>query len=152
MKLYKIICQHTYLSLVEITFYANFLRIIKLMEKQRNPNPNPKTIQDGGYWLFPYKLYYTQRVLTYYFLVCYHLYTNIDKISGQLRDNDERKYTNVEVVCIQMLDFETLSSKLEVSESNSWQMTSISKTTSLQREPILTMFFTINLSPLLVTK
>ena len=57
-----------------------------------------------------------------------------------------------EVVCFQMLDFGTSNSKLEVSKSTSWKITSFSKTTSLQREPFLTMFFTINLSPLLVTK
>ena len=57
-----------------------------------------------------------------------------------------------EVVCVQMVDFETSSSKSEVSKSNSWIMTSFSKATSLQREPFLTMFYTTNLSPLLVTK
>ena len=57
-----------------------------------------------------------------------------------------------EVVCFQMLDFETSSSKSEVSKSNSWKITFFSKTTSLQSEPFLTMFYTINLSPLLVTK
>ena len=56
------------------------------------------------------------------------------------------------VVCFQMLDFETSNSKLEVWKSNSWKITSFSKTTSLQREPFHTMFYTINLSPLLVTK
>ena len=35
----------------------------------------------------------------------------------------------------QMLDFETSSSKSEVSKSNSWEITSFSKTTLLQREP-----------------
>ena len=49
------------------------------------------------------------------------------------------------VVCWQMLDFETSNSKLEVSKSNSWKITSFSKTTSLQRERFLT-FYTINLS------
>ena len=44
------------------------------------------------------------------------------------------------------------NSKLEVSKSNSWKATPFSKTTSLQREPFLTMFYTTNLSPLLVTK
>ena len=57
-----------------------------------------------------------------------------------------------EVVCFQMLDFEIANSKSEVSKSNSWKITSFSKTTSLQREPFLTMFYTINLSPILVTK
>ena len=56
------------------------------------------------------------------------------------------------VVCFQMLDLETSNSKLEVSKSNSWKITSLSKTTPLQREPFLTMFYTTNLSPLLVTK
>ena len=51
-----------------------------------------------------------------------------------------------------MLDFETSSSKSEVSKSNSRKITSFSKTIALQREPFLTMFYTINLSPLLIAK
>ena len=46
------------------------------------------------------------------------------------------------VVCFQMLDFETPNCKPEVSKSNSWKITSFSKTTLLQREPFLTMFYT----------
>ena len=57
-----------------------------------------------------------------------------------------------EVVCFQMLDFETSNSKLEVLKSNLWKITSFSKTTLLQRELFLTMCSTINLSPLLVSK
>ena len=57
-----------------------------------------------------------------------------------------------EVVCFQMLGFETSNSKLEVSKSNWWKITSFSKTTPLQLEPFLTMFYITNLSPLLVTK
>ena len=57
-----------------------------------------------------------------------------------------------EVVCFQMLDFETSNSKSEVSKSNAWKITSFSKTMLLQREPFLTVFYTINSSPLLVTK
>ena len=62
----------------------------------------------------------------------------------------KKKTLSHEVVCFQMLDFETSNSKsegLEITEKYSF-----SKTTSLQREPFLTMFYTINLSPLLVTK
>ena len=51
-----------------------------------------------------------------------------------------------------MGDFETLNSKSGVSKSNSWKITSFLKTMSLQREPFLTMFHTINLSLLVVTK
>ena len=40
----------------------------------------------------------------------------------------------------------------EVSKSNSRKITSFSKTTLLQREPFFTMFYTMNCSPLLVTK
>ena len=61
----------------------------------------------------------------------------------------EKKPWSHEVVCFQMLDFEISDSKLEVSKSNSF--TSFSKTMLLQREPFPTMFYTINLSPLLVT-
>ena len=44
-----------------------------------------------------------------------------------------------EVVCFQMLDFETSNSKLEVSKSNSWKITSL-ENRALQREPFLTTF------------
>ena len=85
-----------------------------------------------------------------------HEITNLWKFelnrSSKLRDNNERKNTlSHGVVCFQMLDFETSNSKLEVSKSNSWKITSFSKTTPLEREPLLTMFYTINLS-LLDTK
>ena len=51
-----------------------------------------------------------------------------------------------------MLAFETSKSNSEVSKSISWNIISLSNTTSLQREPFLTIFYTINLSQLLVTK
>ena len=57
-----------------------------------------------------------------------------------------------EIVCFQMLDFGTSNSKSEVSKLNSWKITSFLKNTLFQRKPFLTMFYTINLSPLLVTK
>ena len=74
-----------------------------------------------------------------------------------MRDIKERKKNLLapwshKVVCFQMLDFKTSNSKSEVSKSNSWIITSFSKTTSLQREPFLTMFYTTNLSPLLIIK
>ena len=55
-------------------------------------------------------------------------------------------------VCFQMLDFETSKSNSEVSKSNSLKINSFSKTTLLQKDPFLTLFYTINLSPLLVIK
>ena len=61
-------------------------------------------------------------------------------------------YFFFKVACVQMVDFETSSSKSEVSKSNSWKITSFLRTMALQREPFLTMFDIINLSPLLVTK
>ena len=86
-----------------------------------------------------------------------HTITNLWKFElnwlSKLRDMNEIKNNLVTRSCFQMLDSETSNSKLEVSKSNSWKITSFSKTTSLQRELFLTMFcFTINLSPLLVTK
>ena len=49
--------------------------------------------------------------------------------------------------------FETSKSNSEVSKSNSSKITAFSKTTLLnEMEPFLTMFHTINLSPLLVNK
>ena len=76
--------------------------------------------------------------------------------SMKLRDINEKKkkqgVVSQRVVCFQMLDFETSSSKSEVSKSNSWKFAPFSKTMLLQRMPFLTMFYTINLSPLLVIK
>ena len=54
----------------------------------------------------------------------------------------EKTHLSHEVVCFQMLDFETSDSKSEVSKSNSWKTTSFSKTRLLQREPFLTKFYT----------
>ena len=45
-----------------------------------------------------------------------------------------------------MLDLETSNSKLEVSKSNLLKITSFLKTTPLQRESFLTMFYTTNFS------
>ena len=56
------------------------------------------------------------------------------------------------VVCFQMLDFETSKSNFEFSKSNLWKITSFSKSLLLQRELFLTMFYTVNSSPLLITK
>ena len=88
-----------------------------------------------------------------------HKITNVWKFelnwSSKLRGKvimEEKTPLSHEVVCFQMLEFETSNSKSEVSKSNTWKITSFSKTTSLQREPFLTMFYTINISPLLVTK
>ena len=64
---------------------------------------------------------------------------------------EEKTALSPEVVCFQMLDFETSKSNSEVSKSNSGNATSFSKTTLFQRELFLTMFYTINLSPLLIT-
>ena len=65
------------------------------------------------------------------------------------RDNKWKKHPlSLEVVCF-MLYFETyLRSRNQIRG----QIISFSQTTSLQREPFLTMFYLINLSPLLVTK
>ena len=57
-----------------------------------------------------------------------------------------------EVACFQMLDFEISKSYSEVSKWNSWKITSFLKTTLLQREPFLTNLYTVNSSPLLITK
>ena len=65
---------------------------------------------------------------------------------------EEKTPLSHKVVCFQMLDFDNSNSKSEVSKSNSWKVISFSKTTSLQREPFLALFYSINISLLLVTK
>ena len=93
--------------------------------------------------------------------------------SSKLRDNNERKntlrHTNLCAFwCLisrpQVLNLRSrnqIRGKLLISRklrhfrgscSNSWKITDFSKTTSLQRELFLTMFYTINLSPILVLK
>ena len=61
-----------------------------------------------------------------------HKLTNLWKLelnrSSKLRDNSKRKYTPPHL-CFQMLDFEISNSKFKVSKSNSWKITSCSKTT-----------------------
>ena len=57
-----------------------------------------------------------------------------------------------EGVCFQMLDYETSKASSEVSKSKLSKIASFSKSTILQRELFLTMFYTIHSSPLLVTK
>ena len=65
---------------------------------------------------------------------------------------EEKTPLSHEVVRFQILDFETSKSNSEVSKSNLGKITSFLKTTLLHREPFLTMYYTINSSPLLVTK
>ena len=65
---------------------------------------------------------------------------------------EEKSPLSHEGVRFQMLDFGISKSNSEVLNSNSWKITSFSKTILLQREPFLTRFYTINSSPLLVNK
>ena len=65
---------------------------------------------------------------------------------------EEKTRLSHEVVCFQMLDFETSNSNSEVLKLDSWKITSFSKTTFLQREPFLTMFYAIKSSLLLSAK
>ena len=92
-----------------------------------------------------------------------HKITNLWKFelnrSSNLQDNNGRKNTVVTRSYVRLdgwfrdLKFsDTSSSKLVVSKSNSWKITSFSKAMALLREPFFTMFCTVNLSPLLVTK
>ena len=70
--------------------------------------------------------------------------------SLKLRENDDRKNTLVGRICV-LSDRNTrlLAWSLLLFE---WEITSFSKTTLLQRESSPTMFYTINSSPMLITK
>ena len=63
---------------------------------------------------------------------------------------DEKTPLSHGEVCFQMIEFGTSKSNAEVSKSNPWKITSFSKTTTLQMEACLTMFYIMNSSPLLV--
>ena len=88
-----------------------------------------------------------------------HKITNLWKFeldwSSELQDNYERKKHPCHT---KMLDtFRCLISRPQILNLRSWNQICgkfllSRKTMSLQREPFLTMFYTINLSPLLVTK
>ena len=85
-----------------------------------------------------------------YLNITIHKITNLWKFefnwSSNLRDNNERikKKPCHMKWCFQMLDFGTSTSNSEVSKSNSWKVTSFSKTTLLHREPFDTICYTIN--------
>ena len=129
-------------------------KIITFDQTQLQPcfNHPPMCVKDSGhYWQLSKTSLPTWCISTYM-----HKITNLWKFelnrSSKLRDNNERKNTlSHEVVCFQMLDFETLNSIPEVSKSNLWKISYFLKNTLLQREPFLTMFYTTNLSPLLLT-
>ena len=87
-----------------------------------------------------------------HFSVCHHMHkiTNLWKFEFNWLSTlapsceiimKEKTPLSHEVVGFQMFGFETSNSKSEVSKSMSWQITSFSKTTPLQREPFLTMFY-----------
>ena len=87
-----------------------------------------------------------------------HKITNLWKFeidwSSELRDNYERKKHPRHT---KLWAFRCLISRPQILNLRSrnqilWNIRSFSKTTSLQREPFLTMFYTINLSPVLITK
>ena len=87
-----------------------------------------------------------------------HKITNLYKFelnrSSKLRDNNERKKhpCHTKLCAFRCLISRPQVLNLRSQKSNSWKVTSFSKTRSLQRELFLTMFYTINLSSLLVTK
>ena len=59
---------------------------------------------------------------------------------------EEKTPLSHEVVCFQILDIGTSKSYSEVLKSNPWKITSFSKTMILQREPVLTMFYTCTIN------
>ena len=70
--------------------------------------------------------------------------------SSKLRENDERKNTLVGRICVLSDRNKRLLARSRLLFQ--WEITSFSKLLLLQREPFLTMFYTINSSPMLVTK
>ena len=85
-----------------------------------------------------------------------HKITNLRKFelnwSSKLRDNNERrKHPSHTKLCAFKCLISRPNSKSEVLKSNLWNITSFSKTRLFQTEPFLTMFYSINPSPLLIT-
>ena len=76
---------------------------------------------------------------------------NIGRRSCEIGVQEEKKPCHTKLFAFRLV-FGTSLSNAEVSISNSWKITSFSKTTLFQRGLFLTMFYTINSSPLLVTK
>ena len=84
---------------------------------------------------------------------CMHQITNLELIwLSKLRENNGRKNTLVaQGVCFQMLDFKTSRVQSQLSSNILLRYYFFLKNYN-QREPFLTMFYTVNSSPLLVTK
>ena len=85
--------------------------------------PNLKTLDTNGYCQRPVFLLGVSQHM--------HKQTceNLSSIGHQSCEIIMKEETplSLEVVCFQMLDFETSNSKSEVSKSNSWKITSFSK-------------------------
>ena len=133
-----------------VRFYAQVRTLVFDNKYQSRPMPLLKTLDTFGNCQRPV---FSHLV---YLNICtkYQTCENLNSIACRSCEiiMEEKTPLSHEVVCFQMLDFETSNSKSEVSKSNSWKITSFLKTMALQREPFLTMFYIINLSPLLVTK
>ena len=65
---------------------------------------------------------------------------------------EEKNTLVAQVVCFQMLEFETSADVFNSIQIFKREKTSFSKTVLLQREPFLRLFYTFNSSPLLDTK
>ena len=74
------------------------------------------------------------------------------KWSLKLGMMEEKTPLSHEVVCFQVLYFETSKSNSKVSKSNSWKNTFSRKLCYFKRKTFLPMFYTNNSSPLLVNK
>ena len=99
--------------------------------------------------------------LVFTLAVSQHMHKTTVKISVKIwaqsvvevaRIMKEKIPSSHEVVCVQMLDFETSNSKSEVSKSIRWKLLLSRKLHYFRGSCFSQMFYTTNLSPLFVTK
>ena len=82
---------------------------------------------------------------------CENLSSIIGLRSCEIIMKEKKTFVTRSCVLSYMLDFETSNSKSEFSKSNSSKITPFTKTASLQRESLLTLFYNIKFSSLLNT-
>ena len=92
------------------------------------------TFKDTGhYWLLSKTGLLTWCIATMYKIKTCEILSSTGRRSCEIKGTSSLP----QIVC----DFGTSKSNSEVSESNSWKITSFSKTSSLQSEPFLTMCY-----------
>ena len=130
-----------------ITWIANYGTAYQMKKNQRQTNLKTFCLK-GRYTFGNFQRPVSSLGVSHY----KHKITNLWKFelnwSSELRENDERKNTLVGQICV----LSERNKRLEVFCYLSEKLPLLKKSMLLHREPFLTIFYTINSSPMLITK